>query len=451
MNVAIIGAGYVGLTTAVALAYLGHDVVCIDVDEVKVERLRAGQSPIFEPGLESLLQRSRARLTFHLASAPPPRGVDVFIIAVGTPEQPDGAPDLRYVRSAAAYVAEALDERFAVVVNKSTVPIGSGNWVESLVRDALGNRRDRQFAVASNPEFLREGSALFDTLYPDRIVVGADDPRATERMLELYRPILDQSFEAPPEIARPRDLGKIAFLTTALSSAELIKYSANAFLALKISFINEIAELAERVGADVTQVAEGIGLDQRIGKRFLQAGLGWGGSCFGKDTSALVTTAREYGLAMPIVQAARSVNQRQRDRLIEKLQQELKILNGRTIGMLGLAFKPDTDDLRDAPALDLAQRLLKRGAKVRTHDPVAMPRTRAERGDLAVLYCDAAEDVADGADALVLATEWPVYKTLRWDRIHAAMRGPRVIIDGRNVLPREELESMGFRYVGMGR
>jgi UDPglucose 6-dehydrogenase len=338
-------------------------------------------------------------------------------------------------------------------VNKSTVPIGSANWVGAIVRDAFEARRgpsaERRFAVASNPEFLREGSALFDTLYADRTVVGADDPRAVHALTDLYRPITEQTFAPPSYLPRPEGLGAVRLITTDLASAELIKYSANAFLSLKLSFINEIAELAEKVGADVLQVAKGIGSDERIVHRFLQAGLGWGGSCFGKDTAALVATGREYGLRMPIVQAARDVNVRQRERIVEKLLFELKILKGRTIGILGVAFKPFTDDLRDAPALYIARSLIERGAKVKAHDPVAMPRARAE-GGLAIEYCDVAANVAAGSDALVLATEWPDYQGLPWGDLARSMVN-RLVIDGRNVLPREALERAGFRYVGMGR
>src|SRR5450432_3845950 len=378
----IVGTGYVGLTNAVALAYLGYQVTCLDVDEAKIAALSAGKIPIFEPHLEQLLASCKSRLLFTTDYATAIPRSDVVFIAVGTPTGEGGAPDLRYLQAAARSVGENLSDKFTVIVNKSTVPIGSANWVESLVRDAFHKRPQGAsagtFAVASNPEFLREGSALHDTLFADRTVIGADDARAVEVLTELYRPISDQSFATPEYLPRPEGLRSVPLVTTDLASAELIKYAANAFLSLKISFINEIAELAERVGADVVQIAQGIGSDARVGKSFLQAGLGWGGSCFGKDTAALLATGREYGLEMPIVKAARDVNERQRKRIVEKLLGELKILKGRTIGLLGLAFKPFTDDLRDAPALDIAQRLAERGATVKVHDPVAMPRVKAE-------------------------------------------------------------------------
>ncbi len=454
MNVSIIGTGYVGLTTGVTLAYLGHEVTCIDVDPGKVDSLRAGKPPFFEPHLEELLAVARQRIRFTTAYAEAIPRAEVVIIAVGTPSLADGNPDLRYLKQAAEATGQHLDGAFTVVVNKSTVPIGSGNWVEALIRDAYRERNGRlsedRFAVASNPEFLREGSALHDSLYPDRVVIGADRSRAIEVLYNLYKPILEQTFAAPPFLDRPSGLAAVPLVTADLSSAELIKYSANAFLALKISFINEIAQLAERVGADVTQVARGIGLDARIGIRFLQAGIGWGGSCFGKDTSALIATAGEYGLPMPIIEAARQVNQRQRERVVELLLSELKILKGRTVGLLGLAFKPDTDDLRDAPALDIGRLLAERGAKVRAHDPVALAKARQHFPDIGVGYCDDVEETVNEADALVLVTEWPGYRKLDWPRIAAAMRH-KVLIDGRNYLDREEITSAGLRYIGIGR
>jgi UDPglucose 6-dehydrogenase len=452
-KVAVIGTGYVGLTNAVALSYLGHRVTCVDVDAAKVAQLKTGKLPIFEPHLEELARSCSERLTFTTLAADAVPGADVVIIAVGTPTGVDGAPDLRYVESAAQAVGASLSGNFTVVVNKSTVPIGSANWVETLVRDAYearhGAMTEQLFAVASNPEFLREGSALFDTFYPDRTVVGADNARAVRTLTELYRPITEQTFAPPSGVPRPDGLDGVPLITTDLASAELIKYAANAFLSLKISFVNEIAELSEKVGADVLQVTRGLGSDARIGSRFLQAGLGWGGSCFGKDTAALVATGREYGLGMPIVRAAREVNARQRERVIEKLLAELKILKGRTIGILGLAFKPFTDDLRDAPALDIAKSLIERGAKVRAHDPVAMPRARAEVG-LPIEYCATAEAVAVGADAVVLATEWPEYLRLPWPDMAKTMRST-ILLDGRNILSRSALEEAGLRYIAMGR
>jgi len=451
-QVCIVGTGYVGLTNAVALAFLGHRVVCLDVEEAKIQALSAGKIPIYEPHLEELLAECRSRLTFTTDYAEAIKKSEVVFIAVGTPTGEGGAPDLKYLQSAARSVGENLGDGFTVIVNKSTVPIGSANWVEALVRDAFERRKSAstgEFAVASNPEFLREGSALHDTLYPDRTVVGADNARAVAVLTELYRPITEQTFQAPEYLPRPPTLRAVPLVTTDLASAELIKYAANAFLSLKISFVNEIAELAERVGADIVQIAEGIGRDARVGRSFLQAGLGWGGSCFGKDTAALLATGREYGLEMPIVRAARDVNERQRQRITDKLLAELKILKGRTIGLLGLAFKPFTDDLRDAPALDIARRLIDRGVNVRVHDPVAMIRAKSE-AKLAAEFCESGQDVAIGADALVLVTEWPEYQRLPWESMAKAMRN-RLLIDGRNALDRQVMTDAGFRYVGMGR
>ncbi|HWR50509.1 MAG TPA: UDP-glucose/GDP-mannose dehydrogenase family protein, partial [Bryobacteraceae bacterium] len=378
MRVSIVGAGYVGITTGVALAYAGHDVTCLETDASKVETLRSRRFPIYEPHLAELAGLARDRLHFTTDPAEAHTSAGVIFIAVGTPPQPDGNPDLSYLRSAAMDVGRHLGPDFTVVVNKSTVPIGCGNWVESLVREAFevrhGSRPNGRFSVASNPEFLREGTALHDSLYPDRVVIGSDDARALACLYTLYKPVVEQAFPAPSFLPRPDGLGAVPIITTNLASAELIKYAANAFLSTKISFANEIAQLAEKVGADIAQVTKAIGMDARIGTRFLQAGIGWGGSCFAKDTAALIATASEYGLTMPIVEAAREVNHRQRDRVLEKLLGELKILKGRTIGLLGLAFKPFTDDLRDAPALDIGRRLADRGARVRAHDPVALDR-----------------------------------------------------------------------------
>lgn len=449
MKVAIIGTGYVGLTTGVCLAFVGHQVTCLDTDEAKIRALCSGTIPIYEPNLAELLEESRHNLNFTSSYAQAIPGADVVFIAVGTPPTPSGAPNLEYLSHAARAIGQHLNGEFTVVVNKSTVPIGSGNWVDSLVRDACEQRQDRaavDFAVASNPEFLREGTALHDSLYPDRIVIGADEPRALELLYTLYRPILDQTFVSPTYLPRPETVGAVPLLSTDLASAELIKYAANAFLALKISFINEVGLLAERVGANITEVARGIGLDSRIGARFLSAGLGWGGSCFGKDTSALIATAAEYGLHMPIVEAARTINTRQRDRVVEKLLNELKILKGRTIGLLGLAFKPNTDDLREAAAIEIAQKLIDRGVRVKAHDPIAGERFRREHDGMPVQLCGDPSEMADGCDALVLVTEWNDYRDLDWESITKRMRHP-FLLDGRHALDREKLARAGMRYV----
>jgi UDPglucose 6-dehydrogenase len=450
MNIAVIGTGYVGLTTGVTLAHLGHRVTCVDTDETKLEVLRSGSIPIFEPFLESVLASSRTHLSFSSAIAEAIPLADVVFIAVGTPSLSDGNSDMRFVRAAAQSIGQHLGNGFTVIVNKSTVPIGSGNWVESLLRDALEARGAvADFAIASNPEFLREGSALHDSFFPDRIVVGSDSDRALKVLEELYGAIVEQTFVPPVGLPRKKGQTPVPFVRADLASAELIKYAANAFLALKISFINEMAELGEKVGANVQTVARGIGLDARIGEQFLQAGIGWGGSCFGKDTAALIATAREYGLSMPIVAAAREVNAQARARIIEHLLAELKILKGRTIGLLGLAFKPDTDDLRDSPALEIARRLVERGARVRVHDPVALKRLKLEHADLDVVSFHDVAPLIQDADAVVLVTKWPEYMDLPWESLIASMRHP-LVIDGRNVLDRNRLEAAGARLIGVG-
>ncbi len=450
MNVSIIGTGYVGLTTGACLAFLGHKVTCVDADESKVKALRGGAIPFYEPHLADLVESARENLSFTTNYADAIPQAQVIFIAVGTPPGLNGSPDLKYLQAAARGIGEHLTGEFAVVVNKSTVPIGSGNWVGALVRDAYelrsGQKGHGKFSVASNPEFLREGSAIFDSLYPDRIVIGCDEERTAEILYSLYRPLIDQDFQAPPYLPRPDGFGAVPLIAADLASAELIKYAANAFLALKISYINEIGQLAEKVGADIGQIARGIGLDARIGTRFLQAGIGWGGSCFGKDTAALVATAQEYGVEAQIVKAAREMNRRQRERVVEKLLGELKILKGRTIGLMGLAFKPNTDDLREAPAIDIACKLLERGARVKAHDPVAMERFKKENAGMDITLCESAEEVAEDADAVVIVTDWPEYRELDWDSLKSKMRSP-VVLDGRNLLDRAQITRAGYRFL----
>ncbi|MBI1910229.1 MAG: UDP-glucose/GDP-mannose dehydrogenase family protein [Deltaproteobacteria bacterium] len=450
MNITIIGTGYVGLTTGVVFNFLGHKVTCLDIDEKKIEKLKKASLPFYEPGLKQMLSLTSKKIHFTTEPKEAVADADAIFITVGTPSLSDGSPDLSFVREAARTIGKYLNSR-TVVVNKSTVPIGSGNWVEALISEALSeNGTKHSFAVASNPEFLREGAALHDALYPDRVVVGSDNGQALETLYALYKPVLEQTFTAPNFLPRPEGLSAIPFITTNLASAELIKYAANSFLALKISFINEIGELAERVGANITEIAKAIGLDKRIGARFLQAGIGWGGSCFGKDTAALEATAREYGIPMHTIRASREINNRQRERVVEKLLHELKILKGKTIGILGLAFKPQTDDLRESAALDIAKRLIERGVTLRVHDPVAMDCAREQYPDLNLSFQTEAEEVAQNADAIILATEWPEYRDLNWENISKKMRQP-LLLDGRNFLDKERLIRAGFRYLGIGR
>lgn len=461
MRVCVIGTGYVGLVTGVCLAHIGHDVICVDNNEEKVKLMQSGQSPIYEPGLSELMKASieagRIHFTSDLAA-----GVDhgeILFIAVGTPALPNGESDTRYVEAVARGIGENLKgDSYKVIVNKSTVPIGSGDWVRMIVMDGVAERQKAlipagsetptpeihaDFDVVSNPEFLREGSAVYDTFNPDRIVLGSNNSKAIAMMKELYAPIVSRQF------AEDKSGPTVPVVVTDLSSAEMVKYASNAFLATKISFINEVANICDRVGADVTQVAKGIGLDSRIGSKFLQAGLGWGGSCFPKDVSALIHTADDYGYESQLLKSAVSVNQRQRLIVIEKLQQVLKILKGKTVGLLGLTFKPDTDDMRDAPALDLIEQLNRLGTKVKAYDPL-VSQTGMRHGLSNVLVETDAERLADGCDALVLVTDWAQFRSLDFEKMSKLMANP-VIIDGRNFLDREALESIGFRYVGIGR
>ena len=458
MRVTVIGTGYVGSVTGACLAYLGHHVTCVDTDQAKIEKWKLGQSPIYEPYLDELIAAASKsggiEFTTELADAA--QSSDVIFIAVGTPPLPSGAANLAYLEAAARSVGAAMDDsRFRVVVNKSTVPVGSGNLVETLVREGIAEthasiRSKIAFGVASNPEFLREGSAIADSLYADRIVVGTSDERTLAVMRELYRPLVEQSFTPPSTVPRPEGIARVPFVSTSLTSAEMIKYASNSFLAMKIGFANEMANICERVGAEATEVMQGIGLDSRIGSKFLNAGIGWGGSCFGKDIQALLQTAGEYGYASRLLQASLEVNVAQRQMVIQKLQEKLYILKGRTIGLLGLAFKPETDDLRDAPALHLAERLLQMGARVKAYDPIAMTACRELHPNLKIRYCDSAKEVAEDSDALVVVTEWNEFRHLALPELASIMAKP-ILVDGRNVFQPETAIAAGFDYTGIGR
>jgi UDPglucose 6-dehydrogenase len=457
LRIAVIGTGYVGTVTGACLAYLGHHVTCVDTDARKIDTLRRGESPIYEPHLEEILrlagQIGDIGFTTDLASAVGQS--EIIFIAVGTPSRDNGQANLEFLELAAHDIGASMDDScFRVVVNKSTVPVGSGNLVETLVREGLashnGDMRSIRFGVASNPEFLREGTAVADSLYPDRIVLGASDERTLALMRQLYEPLISQSFEPPPSLPRPALLRPTPLITTSLTSAEMIKYAANAFLAIKIGFANEMANICERVGADVLEVMHGVGLDSRIGNSFLNPGLGWGGSCFGKDIQALLHTAREYQYEGNLLHAALQVNAAQRQIVIHKLQERLHILKGRTIGLLGLAFKPDTDDLRDAPSLQIAERLHQLGARVKVYDPIAMPACRQQNPELKVRYCESPEAVAEDADALVLVTEWAQFRSLDLQKIARSMNNP-LLIDGRNLFSPDAAFAAGFDYSGIGR
>ncbi|MCW5693810.1 MAG: UDP-glucose/GDP-mannose dehydrogenase family protein [Pseudolabrys sp.] len=433
MRVAMIGSGYVGLVSGACFADFGHEVTCVDKDKGKINSLNAGQVPIYEPGLTELVaanaKAGRLKFTTDLAAAV--GDADAVFIAVGTPSRRgDGHADLSFVYDAAREIAAALDG-FTVVVTKSTVPVGTGDEVERIIREA---RSGAQVAVVSNPEFLREGAAIQDFKHPDRIVVGTDDERAKAVMTELYRPLY---------------LNRSPIMFTGRRTAELIKYAANAFLATKITFINEIADLAEKAGADVQEIARGIGLDNRIGTKFLHAGPGYGGSCFPKDTLALLKTGLDHDSPLRIVEAVVAVNDNRKRAMARKVSHALHgDIRGKTVAVLGLTFKPNTDDMREAPSIPLIAALKDMGAQVRAYDPVGM---EAAKDHLTgVTYCRDAYDCAEGASALVIVTEWEQFRALDFARLKSVMTKP-VLVDLRNIYRPEELTRYGFVYEGVGR
>lgn len=432
MQIAVIGTGYVGLVSGACFAEFGVDVTCVDVDVKKIEKLQNGVIPIYEPGLEQLVHKNvkagRLHFTTDLSSAV--KGSRVVFLAVGTPPQEDGTPDMSFYQQAAKEVAEAMNG-YKVLVTKSTVPIGTGKWLRSFVSE--NTAEPVEFGVASNPEFLREGAAIDDFMRPDRVVIGSDDERAIEVMKELYRPLF--LIETP-------------FVITSLEAAELIKYAANAFLATKITFINEVANLCDAIGCDVHDVARGMGMDNRIGRKFLHPGPGYGGSCFPKDTRALTTVADHFGVETRIVDAVIDANQRQRMAMIPKIEKLVGNIAGKRIGVLGLSFKPETDDMRESPAIDIIRAILEKGGTVKAFDPVAM--------DEAKHYIDGIDfandeyDAIDGADALVIITEWNQFRALDMGRVKELLRSPK-IADLRNIYEPQDMRQMGFEYVGVGR
>ena len=463
-NVGVVGAGYVGLVTGTCLAHIGHQVVCVDKDEERVAALEESRVPFYEPGLEELLAKGANRLHFTTDLAPTVHGADVLFIAVNTPQSEDGSADLSSVAAVARDIGRALSEapssreRPLVVVNKSTVPVGSGDYVSMLIREGLEeattDTEDHEapfFLVVSNPEFLREGSAIYDSLFPDRIVVGSESKEALDTLRALYKPIVEQSF--PTELD-PRPKVAVPFVTTDPVSAEMIKYAANAYLATKVSFINEISNLCELVGADVGEVAYGIGLDGRVGARFLSAGIGWGGSCFPKDIAALRAVAREYEHDTPLLDATVTVNERQRKQIISKLQRELHTLKGKRVALLGLSFKPNTDDLREAPSLEIARSLDSMGARVVGYDPVAAKKATSSSKLLLPASMRVVFDpyeALEGAHAGVVVTEWEEVRTLDLKKAAALMQEPKLLVDGRNVLEPALAYEAGLSYRGFGR
>jgi UDPglucose 6-dehydrogenase len=454
-NVGVVGTGYVGLATGASLAYVGHRVTCLDNNQERVAGLREGRVPFYEPGLEELIAKSARRLQFGGSErlTEVVQGADVLFVAVGTPQSSDGSADLSNVADGARAIGRALGgstprELPLVVVNKSTVPVGSAYYVSTLVGAGIDEAGGEgvEFRVASNPEFLREGSAVHDALFPDRVVVGTDSRDALDALRTLYTPIVEQSF---PTEWDPRPKVAVPFVTTDLGSAEMIKYAANAFLATKISFINEVANLCELVGADISDVAYGVGLDDRVGSRFLSAGLGWGGSCFPKDVAALRATAREYEHETPLLDAAAAVNERQRRRVIHKLQRDLHSLKGRRVALLGLSFKPNTDDLRGAPSLTIAGALTSLGARVVGYDPVAGKAAAMLAPDIHAVF-DLYEAL-EGAHAAVVVTEWDEVRGLDPKKAASLMRDPKLIVDGRNALDAAASREAGLLYRGFGR
>jgi UDPglucose 6-dehydrogenase len=433
MRIAMIGAGYVGLVSGACIADFGHQVVCIDKDCTKITALQQGEIPIYEPGLQNLVRSNvdQARLSFAREIKDPVQNADAVFIAVGTPSRRgDGHADLTYVYDAAREIAAASDG-FTVVITKSTVPVGTGDEVERIIHEA---RPDADIAVVANPEFLREGAAIHDFKHPDRIVVGTEDERAKKVLAEIYRPL---------------NLNHVPILYTARRTAELIKYAANAFLATKITFINEIADLCEKAGADVQEVARGIGLDNRIGSKFLHAGPGFGGSCFPKDVRALIKTAQDYEVPLRILEAVATVNETRKRAMARKVSAMFAgAFRGKTVAVLGLTFKPNTDDMRESPSLALITALQDMGARVRAFDPAGMSQARALLQD--VTYCEDAYDCAEAADALVIATEWEQFRALDLERLRDLMACP-VVIDLRNVYRPEEMYRHGFAYSSIGR
>lgn len=435
MNIAIVGTGYVGLVSGTCFAEMGAHVTCVDVDVNKINKLKAGEMPIYEPGLEELVKRnvSYGRLNFTTDLTEVLDDVEVVFSAVGTPPDEDGSADLKYVLAVARQFGKNI-HKYTILVTKSTVPVGTAQKVKAAIQEELDKRGVQvPFDVASNPEFLKEGAAIKDFMSPDRVVVGTESKKAEEVMTKLYQPFLINNF-------------RVIFMD--IPSAEMTKYAANAMLATRISFMNDIANLCERVGANVDHVRKGIGADARIGQKFLYASCGYGGSCFPKDVKALVHTGMDNDYHMEVIEAVERVNERQKSIVYDKLLKMMPELNGKTVAMLGLAFKPETDDMREAPALVVIDKLLKVGANVRVFDPIAMPECKRRIGDV-VTYTENLYDCADGADALLLLTEWRQFRLPTWNVICKVMHG-RVIVDGRNIWNREELEELGYKYTRIG-
>lgn len=435
MNIAIVGTGYVGLVSGTCFAEMGARVTCVDVDAQKIQKLKDGIMPIYEPGLEELVKRNveYGRLQFTTDLTEVLDDVEVVFSAVGTPPDEDGSADLKYVLAVARQFGQNI-HKYTILVTKSTVPVGTAQKVKAVIQDELKKRGvDVPFDVASNPEFLKEGAAIKDFMSPDRVVVGTESEKAKEVMTRLYRPLMLQNF-------------RVIFMD--IPSAEMTKYAANAMLATRISFMNDIANLCERVGANVDSVRKGIGTDTRIGSKFLYAGCGYGGSCFPKDVKALVHTGLDNDYHMEVIEAVERVNEKQKSIIYDKIIKAVGDVRGKTIAIIGLAFKPETDDMREAPALVVIDKLLKSGASVRVFDPVAMDECKRRIGDT-VTYCKNMYDASDGADVFALMTEWRQFRMPSWNVIRKVMSG-NIVVDGRNIYDRSELEELGFKYTRIG-
>jgi UDPglucose 6-dehydrogenase len=448
LRISVIGTGYVGLVTGACLAEIGHQVVCTDSDTEKIRTLESGGIPIYEPGLENVIPKARKlkRLSFRENPAEAVRAGDAIFICVGTPPLPNGDADLSAIDHVARLIATESSSP-KLVVEKSTVPARTGQELKRAL-SVYARKSDVTFHVASNPEFLREGTAVEDFLHPDRIVVGVESESAERQLKEIYQPVLDRKFNCPVHVSACPDGPRPQWLVTTINSAELIKHASNSFLALKISYANMVADLAEKLGADINEVVRAMGLDPRIGRSFLSAGLGFGGFCLPKDLQAFVHLAERSGVDFGMLREVEKINKQRIDRCIEKLRSALWVVRGKQVAVLGLAFKPNTDDIRFAPAIDLVNRLLSEGANVRAYDPQAMERSRATLPQIA--YTNSAYDAAKNADALLIATEWEEFRALDWAKIRDLMARP-LVVDGRNLLSPAEMRKLGFEYRAFGR
>lgn len=430
MNIAIVGSGYVGLVTGVCLAHIGHRVICVDVDLNKIKRLKQGKVPIYEPGLEELLRKylKNKRLSFTMSIKEAAKKSVAIFIAVGTPSKKNGDADLTYVENVAREIAMNMDS-YKLIIEKSTVPAETGKRIQRTVQINLPKRKKVDFDVASNPEFLREGSAVHDFMHPDRVVIGVESKKAEKILREIYKPL------------------KPHIVVTNINSAELIKHASNSFLATKISFINAISQICDHVGADVLKVAEGMGYDKRIGRSFLDAGVGYGGSCFPKDVDAFIRISQKSGYDFNLLKEVRNINEHQKATFVQMIEDKLWIIKNKVIGVLGLAFKPNTDDMRNAPSIDIINELQREGAKIKAYDPEGIPNSRKMFKGLT--YSKNPYDLAKDCDCLLLLTEWDEFKELKFERIKKVMKQP-IIFDGRNLYHDQKLEKLGFEYYGIG-